>query len=130
MTPQVLVVHTSILFAEGLAHLLAGRTDCTVSDTLPIAALTADRLAQTPATVIILEGDDADPAVAAAMRVLQGRGAAFVLIRVNLSAPTLYVYRYDRPVTAGLDELTEVIRRLADQPQAVVPESRPLEARA
>ena len=53
-----------------------------------------------------------------------------VLIRVNLSAPTLYVFRCDRPVPAGLDELTEVIRRLADQPQAVVPESRPLEARA
>lgn len=129
MAPQVLVVYTSTLFAEGLAHLLAGRTDCLISGALPVTALTADWLVRAPATVIILEGDDADPAVAAAMRVLQGRGAAFVLIRVNLSAPTLLVYRCDRPVPAGLDELTEVISRLADQPALLATEGHPMEAR-
>ena len=116
MTPQILVVYTSTLFAEGLAHLLVDRTDCTISGVLPIAALTADRLAETPATLIILEGDEKDPAITAAMRLLEGRSTAFTLIRVNLSAPTLHVHRFDQPVQAGLDELTGVIRGLTDHP--------------
>lgn len=130
MPPHVLVVYSSALFAEGLAHLLAGRSDCAMSGTVSAASLTVDRLSQTQATIVILEGDDADPAVVAAMRALQGRGAAFALIRVNLSAPTLRVYYYDRPVPAGLDELTEVIRRLADQPAAPTVGGTPVEARA
>lgn len=130
MTPQVLVVYTNTLFAEGLAHLLDGRSDCVLTGTLPIAALTPDRLAQTPATIIILEGDEAAPATVSAIRVLQERGAAFVLIRVNLSAPTLHIYRCDRPVPAGLDELTGVIRRLADQPTLLAAEDSSLEVQA
>jgi hypothetical protein len=110
-------------------HLLASRTDCAVVGTLPITEITADRLADTSATVVILEGDDADPATGSAMRVLHGWEAAFALIRVNLSAPTLHVYRCDRPVPAGLDELTGVIRRLADQPGLQAAEDRSIEAR-
>ncbi len=116
MTPQILVVYTSTLFAQGLTHLLSDRTDCTISGVLPIALLTARRLAETPATLIILEGDEVDPAITAAIRLLQDRSTAFTLIRVNLSAPTLHVYRFDGPMPAGLDELTGVIRSLTDQP--------------
>ncbi len=128
--PRLLIVYSSSLFAQGLVHLLASRGDCALVGILPITEITADRLAGTSATVVILEGDDADPATGSAMRVLQGWGAPFALIRVNLSAPTLHVYRCDRPVPAGLDELTTVIRRLADQPGLQAAEDRSMEARA
>jgi hypothetical protein len=74
MTPHLLIVYTSSLFARGLVHLLASRVDCAVVGTLPITEVTADRLADTSATVVILEGDDADPATGSAMRVLHGWG--------------------------------------------------------
>ncbi len=128
MTPQVLVVYTSTLFARGLAHLLVDRIDCTISGVLPIAALTKDRLAETPASLIILEGDEKDPTMSTAMRFMEGRSTAFTLIRVNLSAPTLHVYRFDQPVQAGLDELIGVIRGLTDHP-ATLTAMQPLRGR-
>ncbi len=130
MTPQILIVYTSTLFAQGLMHLLADRTDCSISGLLPITMLTAARLAETPATLIILESDEEDPAATAGMRLLQERNTAFTLIRVNLSAPTLHVHRFDQPVPAGLDELAGVIRELADQSATRTTASRPLDAHA
>ena len=130
MMPHLLIVYTSSLFARGLVHLLASRVDCAVVGTLPLTEITADRLADASATVVILEGDDADPATGSAMRVLQGWGDPFALIRVNLSAPTLHVYRCDRPVPAGVDELTAIIRRLANQPGLQTAEGQSMEARA
>ncbi len=118
MMPHLLVVYSSSLFAKGLTHLLARRADCFLVGTLPIAELTPERLSQVSANVVILEGDEADAATVAAMRVLQARRAAFVLIRVNLSAPMLNVYHCDLPVPAGLDELAGVLRSLADVPTA------------
>ena len=130
MLPHLLIVYTSSLFARGLVHLLASRADCVIAGTLPITEMTADRLARTSATVVILEGDDADPVTGLAMRVLQGWEAPFALIRVNLSAPTLHLYHCDRPVPAGVDELTAIIRRLADQPGLQTAEGQSMEARA
>ena len=127
MAPQVLVVYTNTLFAEGLAHLLAGRAECTISGIMPIDVLTADRLAETPATVIILEGDGSAQPILAAMRLLLAQSAAFTLIRVDLGVPPLHVYRADHPVPAGLDELAGVIRGIDDRPAD--PKRRPLEAR-
>jgi len=118
MMPHLLVVYSSSLFAKGLTHLLVGRADCVVAGTLPLAEFTPERLAELLADVLILEGDEADPAIAEAMRVLHGCRDRLVLVRVNLSAPTLKVYRCDLPMTAGLDELADVLRTLADQPAA------------
>ncbi len=115
MTPQVLVVYTNTLFGRGLAHLLSDRADCTLAHLLPVAALTPQHLDETPATVVILEGTESDPGIAAATRLLLGRSASFVFIRVDLAVPMLHVYHCDRPVPAGLDELTDVIRRIADR---------------
>ncbi len=128
MTPQILIVYTSTLFAEGLMHLLVDRTDCSISGVLPITMLTAERLAETPATLIILESDEEDPATTAVMRLLHERSTAFTLIRINLSAPTLHVYRFDQAMPARLEELIGVIQRLADQPAALATESRRMEA--
>ena len=118
MTPHLLIVYSSSLFARGLTHLLTGRADCVVTGTLPLAEFTLERMGEIPAEVLVLEGDEADPAIAEAMRVLHGCHDRLVLVRVNLSAPTLKVYRCDLPMTAGLDELADVLRTLADQPAA------------
>jgi len=118
MMPHLLIVYSSSLFARGLTHLLAGRADCVVAGTLPLAEFTLERMGEIPADVLVLEGDEAEPAISEAMRVLHGCRDRLLLVRVNLSAPTLKVYRCDLPMPAGLDELVGVLRTLADQPAA------------